>query len=246
MLTIYSLLNVPSCFYDITLFSFSFQMSDLSSVSLCHFFSSSYQVNPGISMVSDHILFHLYVLSFRGSIHSQDSSTTFMLLIPKCLTYLEPWPCPRVPVLYFNLLLGISILMSHYHIKSSMLVYLFTTALPLSHPEQVSLPSFPASQYYLYPLNVLSPQSWNHSPSLVRLSKFPQAFICHSVFFCQNSSPGLYPLTFELLPHPPDSLTASSFIPHTTTSLIFFKYNFHHIAFLIKVAHDSCFLLHQV
>lgn len=65
-------------------------------------------------------------------------------------------------------------------------------------------------------------------------------------FYCQNLSPGLLSPAFELLPQPPHSPTASCTFPHTTASLIFFKFNFHHITSLIKISHDFYFLLYQV
>ena len=139
-------------------------------------------------------------------------------------------------------------MISHYHVKSSMLIFLFTTARPpLSTPRTTfSLPSFPASQQFPLSSQCLKFRILKSFLFIQSGIKIPPSLPFPVCSYCQNWSPGLHPLAFELLPQLPGSPTASCSIPYTTASLIFFKYNFHHITSLIKIPHDSYFLLYQV
>ena len=197
-------LNVPSYFYDIILFSFSFQLCDLSSTSLSLLFLPPPLIVGKLQQLQCLWPYTFQALhTFLWRIHPiSASSITCTLLTPKWLI-LSPL-APELWFYIFNLLLGISTLMFHQHVKSSVLIFLFTTALPFSHPERVFLPSFPAFQHQLYSLNVLSSESWNHSLYSVSYQKLPKPSLFSLILLPKlESRPSafeLLPPTFELLP----------------------------------------------
>lgn len=119
---------------------------------LCHFCSSSHlqlQVKSNIST-------GLTIYALRCTYFPLEDSSllwaSHTISTPKWLI-LRPL-APELQFYIYNFLLGISTLMSHQYVKSNVLISLFSTALPFSHPERIFLPSFPAFQCQLYSLNV--------------------------------------------------------------------------------------------
>lgn len=178
-------LNVPSYFYDIILFSFSFQLCDLSSTSLSLLFLPPPLIVGKLQQLQCLWPYTFQALhTFLWRIHPiSASSITCTLLTPKWLI-LSPL-APELWFYIFNLLLGISTLMFHQHVKSSVLIFLFTTALPFTPRTSFStqFPCLSASALFSQCLKFRILKSFS---LFSQLSKAPQAFPFQSDFTAQT------------------------------------------------------------
>lgn len=147
---------------------------------------------------------------FGGFIHSQGFNH-HMCAVDSQKSYLVPWPSALNSFSSVSLIFCWAFPLWYLTIMSNPVCSSFYSPLPSPFHTQNNFPcpvSLPLSSF-LYPLNVLSSESWNHSYLFSQVSKFLQAFLFQSVLTAKTGVQAFILLhlncshSFQALPQPP-------------------------------------------